>query len=99
MSPRPRYTRRDNNHTEIRDQLRELGAAVVDVADLGGECGDLVVSWRGRTVHVEIKDEGKRTDLTKGERKFKAHLERVGCQLVVAETVEEVIRAFERDDI
>lgn len=95
MSPRPKHTRKDNNHAVIRDELRQLGAVVVDVADLGGKCGDLVVSWRGRTIHVEIKDAGKRDDLTEGELEFMRELETVGCRLVVAETAEEVIKALE----
>lgn len=92
---RPKHTRKDNNHATIRDKLRENGCQVVDVADLGGKCGDLVVSWRGRTIHVEVKDTGKRDDLTPGELEFMWELERVGCRLVVAETAEEVIRYFD----
>jgi hypothetical protein len=94
MTPRPSHTKKDKNHAPIRDDLRRLGAVVVDVADLGGKCGDLVVSWRGKTIHVEVKDTGKRDDLTPGELEFMRELEAVGCRLIVAETTEEVISAF-----
>lgn len=94
MTPRPSHTKKDKNHAAIRDELRKLGAVVVDVADLGGVCGDLVVSWRGKTVHVEIKDAGKRGDLTQGELEFMRKLNGVGCRLVIAETTEDVISQF-----
>lgn len=96
MTPRPHYTRKDNNHAAIRSKLREQGAVVVDVSDLGGKCGDLVVSWRGRTAHVEVKDTGKRDDLTDGELAFMRELESVGCRLVVAESAEDVIEWFDK---
>ncbi len=98
MTPRPSHTKKDMNHAAIRDELRQLGAVVVDVADIGGKCGDLVVSWRGKTVHVEVKDTGKRDDLSRNEMMFMRELEAVGCRLIVAETTEEVIRAFERSE-
>ena len=65
---RPRYTKPDRNHAEIRDQCRALGMVVWDLKDLGGKVPDLLCIWRDQCVPVEVKAPGKRDDLTDGER-------------------------------
>ena len=94
MTYRPKRTRKDNNHAAMVTELRQLGAVVFDTADIGGRVLDTIVCWGGRCLPVEIKSPGKRADLTEGERECIADLERVGVAAVVAESTEEVMRAF-----
>ena len=91
---RPKRTKRDSNHAEIRDGLRQLGAIVWDTADLGGEILDLLVFWQGKCVPVEVKPLGRESDLTEGERKSIEMLRVVGIEAVVATRVEDVIEAL-----
>ena len=91
---RPKRTKRDSNHAEIRDGLRQLGAIVWDIADLGGDILDLLVFWRGRCIPVEVKPLGREGDLTEGERESIEMLRVVGIEAVVATCVEDVIEAF-----
>ena len=99
MTPvRPRRTRRDANHSEIVAQARALGIVVWDTADLGGEVLDAVMCWRGMCLPVEIKAPGKRSKLTKGERTGIAALAAVGVQAVVAESIEDILKAFNGED-
>lgn len=63
--------RTDNNHAEIRDALREVGAFVSDTHELGGGFPDLVVVRPdGYIFFVEVKSRGGR--LTDDERTFAA---------------------------
>lgn len=91
---RPRHTRPDANHAEIRDQCRALGMVVWDLKDIGGKLPDLLVIWRGRCVPVEIKAPGKRGDLTPGERDGMAECAYVGVDWVIAEDLDDVLQAF-----
>jgi len=92
---RPKRTKRDSNHAEIRDGLRQLGAIVWDTADLGGGVLDLVVFWRGMGIPVEVKPPGLEDDLTEGERESLMMLRDIGVRAVVATSVEDVLMAFE----
>jgi len=96
MAPisRPRHTRKDANHTEIRDQCRALGMVVWDLADIGGKLPDLLCIWRGRCVPVEVKAPGKRDDLTTGEADGQAECGYAGVEWVIAEDLDDVLRAF-----
>ena len=51
-----KHARRDDNHRAIVDALRVLGATVLDLADVGGGCPDVLVGFRGKNVLLEIKD-------------------------------------------
>lgn len=46
----------DGNHTAVVKALRQIGATVQSLADIGKGCPDLLVGWRGRTVLLEVKD-------------------------------------------
>lgn len=86
---RPKHTRRDANHAEIVKDLNDLGAHVIDCADLGGEVLDLVVCWRGICLPVEIKSkDGK---LTIGERVGIAKLRTVGVEALVVYSMEDFL--------
>ena len=94
---RPKRTRRDANQAQIINDLTQLGAYVVDTADLGGQCLDLLVSWRGLCLPVEVKQPGKENDLTDGEREaIEAHRSR-GVYAFVATSAEDVIARFKTD--
>jgi hypothetical protein len=59
----PRHGRRDLTHAEIRDHLRELGASVVDLGDVGHDIPDLLVGFCDRDFLVEAKSaKGKLSD-------------------------------------
>lgn len=50
-----RHGKRDGNHAEIRDGLRQLGFLVADTGDVGGGFPDLVVARGGIIRLVEVK--------------------------------------------
>jgi hypothetical protein len=54
-----RAARRDANHTEVGDYLRDHGWSVLDLADLGDGCPDYAVSKGSFTALVEVKDGSK----------------------------------------
>lgn len=62
------YHRRDATHAEIRDELRALGASVVDTGDVGRDFPDLVVGLAGGTFLVEVKT--AKGDLSDGQSDF-----------------------------
>lgn len=49
----------DANQNEIVDALRSVGALVLSLAAIGKGCPDLLVSWNGVLVLMEIKDGSK----------------------------------------
>lgn len=51
-----KIARTDANHTAIIKALREVGAHVCSLAQVGGGCPDILVSYRGTWHAVEIKD-------------------------------------------
>ena len=91
---RPRHTKPDANHGEVRDGCRALGMVVWDLKDIGGKLPDLLVIWRGRCVPVEVKAPGKRDDLTDGERDGLAECADAGVGWVIATDLDDVLRAF-----
>jgi hypothetical protein len=61
--------RRDSNHQEIRDALRDTGLVTIDTGDVGEGFVDLVVIRRdGRVFLIEVKSDDGR--MTKDEVKF-----------------------------
>ena len=93
---RPRRTKRDLNHAEVRDGCRDLGMVVWDLADLGGDVLDLVVCWNGRCLPIEVKQPGLENDLTEGEQASIKALRAVGVEVVVVTCVEDVVMSFEK---
>ncbi len=61
-----RHTHRtDANQKEIVSKLRELGAKVVLLHNVGNSCPDLLVGYRGRTWLMEAKGESMRKRFSK----------------------------------
>lgn len=65
----PRHGRRDRNHAEIVRALSCAGRRVIDLADVGRGCPDLLVSWGGGpNLLMEVKSDGG--ELTEDQRRF-----------------------------
>lgn len=63
MSKRPPIIRRtDNNQSEIVNDLRDLGCRVVDIHVIGSGVPDLIATFCGFAVLVEVKNMGGKTD-------------------------------------
>jgi hypothetical protein len=85
-----RAARRDDNEKEIIAAMRAEGAYVKQINDEG--LFDLLVSHRGETLLVEVKDGAKPPSarrLTDAEQKF--HDEWPGSDLYIVNSVEEAI--------
>ena len=50
------HARTDANHAAIVDALRRVGAAVTSLAAVGHGVPDLLVSYRGQWILMELKD-------------------------------------------
>lgn len=84
----------DANQSDIVKALRQAGATVKSLADLGSGCGDLLVGWRGRNFFFEVKDPNQppsKRKLTDDEKAF--HYAWQG-QISVIETVEEAFQVM-----
>jgi len=78
----------DGNHTEIVKALRDAGASVRSLAQVGHGTPDLLVGWRGRNFLFEVKDPARKPSerqLTTDEKAF--HYTWRG-QVCVVETIE-----------
>jgi hypothetical protein len=85
-----RAARRDDNEKEIIAAMREAGAYVKAINDEG--LFDLLVSYRGETMLIEVKDGAKPPSarrLTEAEQKF--HDEWPGSNLYIINSVEEAL--------
>jgi hypothetical protein len=60
--------RTDSNHAEIVTALRQCGATVHSLANVGGGCPDLLVGFRGVNYLLEVKRPGKK--LRQNQRKW-----------------------------
>ena len=85
-----RAARRDDNERDIIKALRECGAYVKVINDEG--LFDLLVSYRGETLLLEVKDGAKPPSarrLTDAEQKF--HDEWPGSNLHIINSVQEAL--------
>ena len=85
-----RAARRDDNEQDIIKAMRAEGAYVKQINDEG--LFDLLVSYHGETLMVEVKDGAKPPSarrLTDAEQKF--HDEWPGSDLYIVNSVEEAI--------
>jgi len=60
-------SRADNNQKQIVTMLRQVGADVIILSQVGQGCPDLLVGWQGKNYLIEVKnpDTNKRGKLTK----------------------------------
>lgn len=85
--------RKDANHNEIVDVFKKAGAGVLDLSQLK-ECCDVVVTYCGVEVMVEIKDGSKKPSarvLTEGEEKFREYWKSKGGKWAKVETVDQAL--------
>lgn len=82
----------DNNHLEIVEALREVGATVQSLASIGRGCPDLLVGYHNKTYLFEVKSGNN--GLTSMEVKWIAGWEGRGVKIVrSAEQAIELITA------
>lgn len=87
-----RYARRkDTNHNEIFDQLRQVGAVVKETYQFPAML-DGIVAFRGRIFWVDVKH--KKASLTEAEEALIADFARAGVTLYVWRTADEALRAI-----
>lgn len=70
-----KHGRVDGNHTAVVKALRQIGASVVSLADVGGGCADLLVGRNGVNLLLEVKNGDVKPSerrLTEDELKFHA---------------------------
>jgi len=65
------HGRLDYDHVAIVLALREVGASVQSLADVGRGCPDLLVGWHGTNILMEIKSQGGH--LTPAEKDWHAN--------------------------
>jgi len=85
----------DSNHREIVSALRDAGASVQSLAQIGRGVPDLLVGWRGKNFCFEVKDKSKKPserELTTDEKAW--HYAWTG-QVCVIETVEDAFKVLE----
>ena len=96
--PRPRHTKRDANHGEVVAGIKAAGLNVWDLADVGGDVLDILVSGYNITKHgydmvmVEIKADDD-APFTAAEKRL---LEACPHTTMVAYCAEDVLRRFGR---
>lgn len=88
----------DRNHGEIVLALRQAGATVQSLADVGHGCPDLLVGFRGRNRLMEVKDGllcPSRQRLSEDEQEWQARWEGE-CHVVhsVEEALEMLLKEF-----
>lgn len=50
---------RDKNHAEVVGWYKQAGCSVLDLADIGGGCPDLLIGCAGVEGFAEVKQEGE----------------------------------------
>ena len=91
MSKFVRHKKKDDNHHEIANEFIRLGCGVRDVSSLP-DFVDILVTYAGHTIAVEIKDGSKVPSarrLTAGEEKFRDYWTQHGGKWACIETIEQ----------
>lgn len=90
-----RSARVDANQPMIVRDLRNAGATVYSLSQMGHGCPDLLVGWRGKNFLFEVKDPSRKPSerkLTDDEKAW--HYPWTG-QVCVIETTEDAFRVLE----
>jgi hypothetical protein len=97
-----RASRRDANHYAVVAELTQAGFSVQDLSLVGGGCPDLIVAKHGVERWVELKDPErtrKRPHGGSADGRSASQVEWAqswrGSPVIVAETTEDVLRAFD----
>jgi len=88
-----KHGRIDANHVEIVAALRQAGAFVQSIADIGNGCPDLIVAYHARVFLIEVKaGAGK---LTADEAAWVGECERIGgVSVYLVRSAEDALRAI-----
>ena len=78
--------RRDANHKEIVERLRELGCSVRDLSQVGDHLGDIEIGMMGYDFPAEIKSPGEQLTHEQGE----AHMAWRGATVVIFWSIQQV---------
>ena len=90
-----RYAKRtDANHKDIVTELRTFGFIVKDTSAVGRGFPDILVAKDRKAIGVEIKDKGKRKQVTDFEIEMRVWWRELGMNYIVAESTEEILKAF-----
>lgn len=84
----------DQNQPDLVKQLRDMGAAVQHLHQLGGGVPDLLVGYRGRWLVVEVKNPAlppSKRQLTPDEIKWHEAFAQHG-PIFIWETIEDAVR-------
>ena len=91
----PRYAaHRDHNQTPIVKALKKYGVSVVDLAAVGGGCPDLLTSYKGRTVLMEIKNPERYGKQRKPQEHQAAWMNNWQGETAVIETWEQALGVY-----
>ena len=94
-----RAARQDDNHDEIRTAARNYGCGWLDTFQLK-KCCDAVLTYKGRTIAIEIKDGSKvpsARKLTKGEIEFRDYWISKGGNYALIESIDDLIALLSND--
>lgn len=83
--------KRDKNHKPIVEDLKRLKIKYIDISQLGGGCGDLVVGYDNKNFIFEIKSD-KKSELTTEEEKF--HKDWEGETPHICYSLEDILRVI-----
>lgn len=92
--PRHRTHRRDINQTPIEQALKQVGATLADLSQVGAGVTDLLVGYRGVNFLLEIKNPNQSPShrkLTEKQQEFHAFWR---GQKTVVETVDDALKAI-----
>lgn len=89
-----KIARVDKNQPDLVKQLRDLGAEVQHLHQLGGGAADLLVAYRGRWHVAEVKNPDQppsKRKLTPDEREWHDHFNPF-APVFIWETIEDAVR-------
>lgn len=90
-----KHGRKDGNQDEVVAALRQIGAAVTVLSQVGNGCPDILVCFRGTWYPIEIKDGSRKPSeqrLTGEEAAWWLAAQQAGSGLYVARDVMEAFR-------
>jgi hypothetical protein len=89
--------KRDANHHEIADALRDIGVYVVDCAHVGGGFPDLLCAWRSEWKLVEIKRDDVPPSASKlqlNQILFQNKAAERGCKVYTVRSIDDALAIF-----
>jgi len=88
--------RTDANQEQIVSELRSYGYRVKVTSQIGQGFPDILVSRGKFGIGVEIKDKGKRKQLTDSEVEMRYWWMQLGMRYIVVENTSEILKSFKK---